>query len=261
MKLPNFLKDIVYSFNPRYLDKVTNKSFGHAVGYFTMILAFAFVIMMILYVPQVGLLPGFVSEQISKFDSLNVSGTVNMNTAINIPESKPLFTVDMTGEEVKHSSQRVIVTKDYVLYNLLQGPKKVNTKEVLEPTKHKPIVSQLLALVIIFILPSIVFYSFIALWLKYFLLILAGGTLIFLLSELTHYRQKWVKTVKLACFAAGPVIAMEVISIPINTDWLMPLFRVAGIPIYIIGIVSLLCLTGTALVLIYYFKAKDGKHK
>ncbi|MBW2986015.1 DUF1189 family protein [Candidatus Woesearchaeota archaeon] len=259
MKIPSFLKDIVYSFNPKYLDKTTNKSFGHAVGYFTMILAFAFVIMMLLYVPQIGLLPGFVSEQISKFDALNVSGTVSMNTAIHIPEDKPLLTIDMTGEEVKAKSQRLVVTKDYLLYNVLQGQKKVNTKEVLDPTQHKPIVSQLMALVIIFILPSIVFYSFIALWLKYFLMVMAAGTLIFLLSELTHYRKKWAKTVKLTCFAAGPIIAIEVISIPINTDWLVPIFRVAGIPVYVVGIVALLVLTGTAVVLTHYFK--DGKSK
>lgn len=259
MKLPNFLKEIVYSFNPKYLDKTTNRSFKHAVGYFTMILAFAFVIMMLLYVPQVGLLPGFVSEQISKFDTLNVSGKVSMNSPINIPEDKPVLTIDMTGKEVKHSSERVIVTKDYVLYSLLQGPQKVGTKQVLEPTEHKPIVSQLLALLIIFILPSIVFYSFIALWLKYFILILIIGTLIFLLSELTHYRKKWIKTIKLTCFAAGPVIAIEVISIPINTDWLIPLIRIAGIPIYLIGIITLLVLTGLTVVLTHYFK--DGKNK
>ena len=261
MKLPNFLKDIIYSFNPKYLDKTTNKSFRHAVGYFTMLLAVAFVIMMLLYVPQVGLLPGFVSEQISKFDALNISGTVSMNAAIHIPEDKPLLTIDMTGEEIKAKSQRVVITKDYLLYNILQGPKKVNTKEVLDPTQHKPIVSQLMALIIIFILPSIVFYSFIALWLKYFLMVLAAGTLVFLLSELTHYRKKWTKTVKLACFAVGPVIAIEVISIPINTDWLIPIFRIAGIPVYVVGIVALLILTSTTVVLTHYFKAKDGKNK
>lgn len=259
MKLPNFLKEIIYSFNPVFLDKSANKHFKHAVGYFTMILAFAFVIMMLLYVPQVGLLPGFVSEQISKFDTLNVSGKVNMNTPINIPEKKPLLTIDMTGKDVKPASQRVIITKDYVLYSLLKGPQKVGTKQVLEPTAHKPIVSQLLALLIIFILPSVVFYSFIALWLKYFLLIMITGTLIFFLSELTHYRKKWIKTIKLTCFAAGPVIAVEVISIPINTDWLIPLIRIAGIPLYLIGIIALLVLSGLTVVLTYYFK--DGKHK
>jgi hypothetical protein len=261
MKTPNFIKDIVFSFNPRYLDAATNKKFGHAVGYFTMILAFAFIIMMILYAPKVGLLPGYVSEQISKFDAITVSGKAEMNTPIHIPEKKPMVTIDMTGADAKPTTERVLITKDYVLYNILSGTKKVETKQLLEPTEHKPIVSQLLALIIIFILPSIVFYSFIALWIKYFILILLAGTIIFLLSELTHYRRKWVKTVKLACFAAGPVIAVEIISIPFNTDWLVPLTRIAGIPIYLVGSIALLILTGLVLVLTFYFKAKDGKNK
>ena len=261
MKVPSFIKDIVFSFNPGYLDKTTNKKFGHAVGYFTMILAFAFIIMMVLYAPKVGLLPGYVSEQISKFDAITVSGSVNMNTPIHIPEKKPMLTIDMTGADIQPTTERVFVTKDYVLYNILHGTKKVETKHLLEPTEHKPIVSQVLALIIIFILPSIVFYSFIALWIKYFILILLAGTIVFLLSELTHYKRAWVKTVKLACFAAGPVIAVEIISIPFNTDWLIPLTRIAGIPIYLIGSVSLLILTGLVLVLTYYFKAKDGANK
>jgi hypothetical protein len=261
MKTPEFLKEIVYSFNPRKLDKYTNRSFGHCVGYLTMILAFSFVIMMICYAPQVGRLTGFVSEQISKFDAINVSGSVDMNSAIHIPEKKPVLTIDMTGEDVKPTTQRVIITKEYVLYSLLKGTQKVGTKQLLEPTKNKPMVSQVLALFIIFILPSIVFYSFLALWIKYFLLILIIGTLAFLLVDLTQYRKKWVKTIKLACFAAAPVIAIEVISIPFNTDWLIPLFRVAGIPVYVIGIVLLLILTGLAVILTHYFKAKDGKNK
>ena len=261
MKTPNFIKDIIHSFNPKYLDKLTNGTFGHAVGYFSMILAFAFVIMMVLYAPQVGLLPGYVSEQISKFDAINVSGTASMNTAIHIPEKKPVLTIDMTGQEVKPTTERVIITKEYVLYSLLKGPTKVGTKELLEPTENKPIVSQLLALFIIFILPSVVFYSFIALWLKYFILILLAGTIIFLLAELTSYRKKWIKTVKLACFAAGPVIAVEVISISCNTDWLVPLIHIVGVPIYLVGSVALLILTGITVFLTHYFKAKDGAHK
>ncbi|MBD3303710.1 DUF1189 domain-containing protein [Candidatus Woesearchaeota archaeon] len=261
MKAPNFLKEIIHSFNPRKLDKFTNRSFGHCIGYFTMILAFSFVIMMVCYAPQVGLLTGFVSEQISKFDALNVSGSVDMSTAIHVPEKKPVLTIDMTGEDVKPAAQRVIITKDYVWYNLLKGTQKVKTRHLLEPTKNKPVVSQVLALFIIFILPSIVFYSFIALWIKYFLLILIIGTLAFLLVDLTQYRKKWVKTLKLACFAAAPVIAIEVISIPFNTDWLIPLFRIVGIPIYVIGIVLLLVLTMLIVILTHYFKAEHGKNK
>ena len=132
MKTPTFLKEIIYSFNPRKLDKYTNRSFGHCIGYFTMILAFAFVIMMVCYAPQVGMLTGFVSEQISKFDAINVSGSVDMNTAIHVPETKPVLTIDMTGENVKPTTQRVIITKDYVTYNLLKGTQKVNTKQLLE---------------------------------------------------------------------------------------------------------------------------------
>jgi len=261
MKTPEFIKEILYSFNPGKLDKYTNRSFGHCVGYFTMILAFSFVIMMVCYAPQVGRLTGFVSEQVSKFDAFNVSGSVDMSTAIHVPEKKPVLTVDMTGEDVKPTTQRVIITKDYVLYNLLKGTQKVNTKHLLEPTKNKPVVSQVLALFIIFILPSVVFYSFIALWIKYFLLILVIGTLAFLLVDLTQYRKKWVKTLKLACFAAAPVIAIEIISIPFNTDWLIPLFRIVGIPIYVVGVVLLLVLTLLVVVLTHYFKAEHGKNK
>ena len=261
MKAPKFLKEIVLSFNPRRLDEYTNHSLGHCVGYFTMILAFAFVIMMVCYVPQVGQLTGFVSSQISKFDAINVSGSVDMNTAINIPEKKPLLTIDMTGEDVRPTTQRVIITKDTVLYSLLKGTQTVGTGELLEPTANKPVVSQVMALFIIFILPSIVFYSFVALWLKYLLLVFFIGTLSFLLLDLTQFKKKWVKTIKLACFAAAPVIAVEVVSIPFSTDWLVLLFRIFGIPVYAVGIVILLVLTLLAVVLTHYFKAKDGKNK
>lgn len=261
MKVPCFLKEIVFAFNPRKLDKYTDRSFGHCVGYFTMILAFAFVVMMLCYIPQVGRLTGFVSEQVSRFDAFNVSGSVSMNSAIHIPEKKPVLTVDMTGEDVKHSTQRFILTKNYALYNFLSGAKKVETKQLLEPTSNKPVVSEFVALLIIFILPSVVFYSFAALWIKYFLLVLVLGTLAFLLVDLTQYRKKWVKTLKLACFAAGPVIAVEVVSIPFGTDWLVPLFRLVGVPFYVVGIAGLLVLTMLVVVLTYYFKAEHGKNK
>ena len=83
----------------------------------------------------------------------------------------------------------------------------------------------------------------------------------FLLADLTQYRKKWVKTVKLACFAAGPVIAVEIISAPFNTDWLLPLIHIIGVPVYLVGSLALLIITGIFMVLTHYLKSKDGKNK
>jgi len=258
MKCPEFIKEVAYSFHPKHLSRMSNASFWQASGYVAKILSVAFLIMLILFIPQFGLLPAFVSKQISKFDSIQVSGSVNMSSAIRIPERDPTLIIDMTEKETQLGAERALITKDYVYYRLLYGQQKIETKKIKEPTENKPVVSQLVTIMFIFVLPSVVFYAYLALIIKYLILIFLSGTIVFFLLDLTHYRQSWWRMIKLSCYASTAVIAAEVISIPLNTEWLVPLFAIAGINIYLVSTVFLLILTGAAAIAVYY--AGERKH-
>lgn len=259
MKCPESLKEIGYTFHPKKLNKLSNGPFKDCAGYVAKILAFAVLIMLILFIPQFGALPSFVSKQVAKFDNIEVSGTVNMSSAIRIPERDPFLIVDMTEFEAKPGKERVLVTKDYIYYRLLSGQQKVETKKVKEPTENRPIVSQLLTIIIIFVLPSVIFYTYLALLIKYFILIFLAGTIVFFLLDLTRFRHTWWKTIKLGCYASTIPIFMELILIPLNTKVLVPLFSIAGMNIYLVSSVLLIVLTGIAAVLTHVIK--DGKNK
>ncbi|MEM4263274.1 MAG: DUF1189 family protein [Candidatus Woesearchaeota archaeon] len=258
MKCPAFIKEITYSFHPKHLSRMSNESFWQAFGYVAKILAVAVVILLILFIPQFGLIPNFVSKQIAKFDNIKVSGNVSMTTPIRIPERDPTLIIDMTENPVKPGAERVLVTKEYMYYRLFGGRQRVETKDLKEPTENRQIVSQVLAILFIFILPSIVFYLYLALMIKYMILIFLAGTIIFFLLDLTHYRQSWWRMIKLSCYASTIVIAAEVISVPLSTEWLIPLFAIAGINIYFVGTLLLLIFTGIAAISVYHID--ERKH-
>ena len=250
--MKEFIKEVYYCFHPKKFHTLVNRSAGRAIWFFTKVLFFSFVLMGLLFIPKLVKMPGAIGDEISKFESLSLSGDMETSEAIVIPDKDPLIRIDTKSTELKMKTERLVITKDAV-YTRFLGTDKITIEELKNPSENKARVGKFVALITMFSLPSLLFYSYVILWIVYFLLILVSSTIIFLLIDLTHYRKTWKQMFKISCYGSIGMVAVEVLTIPFKPFWLFPIFDFVGVHIYAVGTALLFILTGV-LTMFYHYK-------
>ncbi|MEM4247262.1 MAG: DUF1189 family protein [Candidatus Woesearchaeota archaeon] len=250
-----FLKEVWETFLPSKWDEICGRSSGKGVGFLTKVLVFAFVVMILLAVPNMIKLPGEISNNLAKFDVLQLNGNFTMSSPIKIPKSDPFFVFDTSGAYTELTKERVLITKDKIFYRPFIKAHYVNTEQLKDLKKNRENVKRFLAALVFFILPSLLFYAFIAVWLKYFLMILMLSIILFVLLDLTHWRRTWKELFVISCYVSLIPVLAEVVVGAIAPKMLVPVLSIAGIvQLYLVPVVILCVLAIGASLCVYYNK-------
>ncbi len=260
MLFEKFSKEVLHAFNPKDFHNLVDAGFWDGIKYFTKILVLAYIIMAILLIPKAITLKNDIRSELAKFDAVSISGTVTQSDTIRIPGKEPLIIIDATGDEITPGKERITITRDSLFYKFFAGRKEIPLTQIKE--MDPGVMSRLLLYLFIFILPSIVFFSFGGIWLKYFIFALLIGTLVFLMSDLTRFTQSWKTCVKSTCYAATLIILVETISSALYAKWMLPLFSFWNFHIYLVPLVAWLVLSLAFVVCLHTFNSKrrHAKH-
>jgi hypothetical protein len=256
MFFEKFGKEVFHAFNPFKFHELTNDSFYSSLAYFTKIMIIAFIIMSILYVPALVDLKDQIGGQISKFDEFSIKGTVKQASPITVPEKEPLIIIDATGNEVLPGKERITITRDTLFYKFFAGRKEVPLSQIKELSQNKEVVSRLVSYIIIFIFPSVLFFCFAGMWLKYMIAGIIIGTMAFLLTDLTRFGNSWLVCAKATFYSSTLVILAEVISSAVSAKWMFSLFSFWGFHIYLVPLLIWLVLSCGFVCCLYIFKPK-----
>lgn len=256
MLFEKFSKEVFHAFNPFRFHELINAPFYNCLAYFTKIMLIAFIIMSILYIPKLVDLKDQISSQIAKFDEFSIKGTVKQSSPITIPEKEPLIIIDATGNEIAPGKERITVTRDTLFYKFFAGRKEVPLSQIKELSQNKEVVSKLASYIMIFIFPSILFFSFAGMWIKYMVAGFIIGTVAFLLTDLTRFGNSWPVCAKAAFYSSTLVVLIEVISSAIADKWMISLIAFWGFHIYLVPLVIWLVLSCGFVCCLYFFKAR-----
>ncbi len=242
--MKRFLNELWQTFLPSHWDEISERSMGRGIGFFSKMLLLAFIVMILVHVPMLIKMPSFISEQLSKFDTLRMSGNFTMSSPIKLPRSEPLVIFDTSGAYTELTTERVLITQDKIFYRPLFKTRSVSTEELKDLKNNREQVKAFLAMLVFFLLPSVLFYAYIAVWLKYFLLIFTLAIIVFLVLDLTHWRRTWKEVFVIACYVSTLPVLAEVIVGAINARWLIPVLNLSGLlTLYLIPAVVLSLLT------------------
>lgn len=232
MKLPQFLKEVIYAFHPLKYKQFSQKPVYKSLIFTTKVLLIAFLLAGILFLPKIFLLKSTIENELTKFGDLRFSAKVEQNSEFTVPKNNPWVRVDMNNN-LTLKDELFVIDKDTVQYRFL-SPVKLERNQLKEASLYRPEASKFISTLIILLIPGVALLLFIRLWLKYFLLILAVGTLFFLITDLTRYKMKWRNMISSASHAITPVILLEVASSAITTMYLFPIpnFRFLGLKMY-----------------------------
>ncbi|MBD3362035.1 DUF1189 domain-containing protein [Candidatus Woesearchaeota archaeon] len=254
MFLEDFTKDIARTFNPKWYDTLVDAPISKGIKYYTKILVIAYLVMVILLIPSLVSLKSDIQDELTKFEQFEAKGTVLQSSAIQIPEKEPLIIIDATGNEVNPGREKVTITRDSLYYKFFAGRKEVPLSQI--KNLDKPVVSKLLLYILLFIAPSVIFYTFAGIWLKYFLFAFLVGTIVFLMADLTRFSQPWRKCVLATCYSSTIIISVETVSSAVYSKWMVPLVSFWNLHIYLIPLVAWLILSLAFVVLLHFFKSQ-----
>lgn len=251
--MKRFFKEVFETFSWSHWKVIAGRSVGNGLGFLSKILLLAFVVLILVNVPSLIKLPGEISNQLAKFEVLRLSGNVTMTSPIKLPKSEPVVILDTSGAYTELTTERLLITRDKIFYRPLFKTREQPVNELKDLKNNREQVKAFLAVLFFFLLPSVLFYAYVAVWLKYFLLIFVLSIVLFILLDLTHWRRTWKELFVIACYAATVPVLTEVIVGAINARWLIPVLSILGlVKLYLIPAVVLAVLTIGATLCAYY---------
>lgn len=252
--MKRFFKEVTHTFLPGEWDELSRKPVKQGLLFFSKILLAVFALLLVLHVPKLVQMPVVIGDQLGRFEELKCEkAVVEMSAPIRLPRFDPAIVIDTTGQHEKVTTERLLVTKDKVFFRPLFKSYQVDVEELKNIGKNKEQVSVFFAALVFFVIPSIVFYAYVALWLKYLIIMFLLSIIIFILLDLTHWKRKWKHVFVTACHASFIPLLIEVVFSVWNAELLLPVFSLAGIiKIYAVPVAAFFVLTILALLLAYY---------
>ncbi len=228
------IKEILNQLNPLKYKELSDKPWWEALGFFSKILLVAVIIMSMLLVPDMFRMSKYFDDQLAKFEALSIQGNLSVTQPVYIPAKKTQAIIDTTGMHSKLGPERFLLTEEGLYYRWFNQERTITKEEFGKMLENKEKVRNLLTAGTIFLLPSAMFFLYAFLWLKYALTIFLFGTIFYFLLDLTHYRLPWRQMMNVAGYASAPMILLEVISLAISTEYMLPIIQIIGVNIYIV---------------------------
>ncbi len=230
MKIPEFLKEIVWSFFPPRYKQLADKPFRKSLTYLSKVLLIAFILAGLLYIPKLFLLKDVMQDEFAKFSSFKLDGEVTQTDRISIPHHNPWLVIDLNSN-VTLTKEIFVIDKETVQYRFL-NTQSIQREQLKDFSANKAKVSGFLTTILVMLFPGIAILLYVRMWLKYLLMIFVFGTLFFIIMELSNFRLKWKQMLNIATHALTLVIFIEVISAALTTAYLIPVMRFLGVSIY-----------------------------
>ncbi len=114
----------------------------------------SFLILLLLELPFFLALPFMLSKELAYFSALEVSGSIDRDTPLAIPEKNPHIVLDVRDGR-KWSGEDILVTRDYLYFKTPFNAKKVRTEFLLKPLEHRVEAGQLVTVLMVLWLPSL----------------------------------------------------------------------------------------------------------
>ena len=260
MQVPEFVKELVWTFYPPRYKDLSEQHFHKSLSFMSKMLLIAFLITALLYLPKVFLLKSTIEDQLSKFETFKLSGEVKQTDVLTIPRHNPWVVVDLNSNYTL-KKEFLVIDANTVKYRLL-NVRTLDRDSLKDFSEHKATVSGFLAALILMMLPGVALLLYVRAWLKYFLLVILFASLFFIITELTRFKLRWKQLANIAAHAITPMILIETIVSFATTAVLLPLkIRFLGLNFYAVTMLLFIVLMIVGIVGWQVQAHKEARHK
>ena len=218
--------------NPFAYDEIiAKKTFWSSVGFLLILLLIFTLIASFIRIKDFLALQNYLSKQIEKIDTSKTNWSIETLSPIAIPEKNPIFVFDTSGEK---KGKFITISKT----NLNFFNKNFKLEAFKDFKANAKDLGSLATYLIIFALPSIFFYWYLALFLKYFLIALTLGFVVWLLLDFTPYNIQIRSAFGAAFHSLIVLIPIELIFSSLGAaNLLIPIFKIFEINFFLISLI------------------------
>ncbi len=248
MHWKEWLLAVGYSFNPLHYKKVCDAPFPEMFLLVTRTILVSFLLMLMLAAPSLFSIPGELSDVLTYFDVLDIRGRAQLNTAIGFPQHDPQLVIDLSQKKV-YEGERMLLTESYFYFRTPLKPQKVSLEYVKDPLAHPKEAGLIIFVLFLLWLPSLLIYGYIVTFLKYLLWIIIASVIAFIIIRaVVLSSMRLHRIVNLCAYSLLPIIILEIILIPFDTGFLLPILDFLGFSINVGTIVIYLVLLSIGLI-------------
>ena len=233
MDLKHLFYTIFKTFNPYTYYELTDKKFLYALKYLFFITVFSTLLMFILFIPFLFYTGNYVSSDLSHFQSINFSSSFQPKDSFNLM-ADPVIRVgpaqsNITNEFLLINPQTISYKRFLLFGGQVDVPLKQSTDVVSNANSPR-----FVTLGLIFLIPSLLFWSIIFFLIYFSILILITFILGLIFVGLFRINISVLKVLKASLYASTIFILMQLV--------LMPFFRLLFLPLAAYWILFLLIL-------------------
>jgi len=252
---PTFWKKVAITLHPKSYSELSSRSIRKGFMYLIALLFASFIIMSIISLPNIINFPDYVEGELSRFDKLNITIDAEMSSPVKLTREDPQIIIDTTGKSTELGEEKLLITNESLFYRPYALTKTYNLSEFKDLTEKKEEVSKLITLFAILLIPTILITSYIMFLIKYAVTIVVASLLILIIGRIAKKDLGFKRSINTALYAITPVVLIEVIFIPFNSKYLIPLFQVMGMNFYLFTLIIYISLIAFS----SYFAAKHRK--
>lgn len=215
-----FFKDVLESCNPWKYDELSKKTTKETTKLFLKVLFLASVIFLIASLQKVSDVQTGIGVEIQNIRSLVKQTNA---TGFEFPKSSPIIVYSAKSEP---TGRETVFVNDRAVWYKFFGKNYERDRSELEGAI--PVLS---SGILLFILPSILFYAYLFLAIKYLLFALVLATLYFLILDITPYALRWKQMFVVTVHALTLMMLLEAVG-EFYPKVLLPLGSIAGMDFY-----------------------------
>lgn len=230
----NFWKKAAYSMHPKSYAELSSRKIRDGPKYLLSILFAAFILMSIIFIPKVISMDDYISSELSKFEVLSINISEEMSSPIEMPGKNPQIIIDTADSSREMGNEKVLIAGSSLYFRPYGKVRSYNLSEFKDITSKKDETSGLLTFFAVMLVPTILITSYAMFFVKYTVTILIAAVLLFAGLRLAKKDLGILKCLNIAVYASTPMVLIEVISIPFNSNMLMQVFQVMGVNFYLV---------------------------
>ena len=232
--------------NPRYYTELADKEISKAVKYFLTIILIAFIIAEIIALPKILTLKSDFEKGLLEISEFKIDADFQTLKPISLPRDRPLITLDTTDNKTR-DTELLLVTDETMYYNISGKSNEITLSEY-DFTQNKESSKKLLIAMILFILPSILIFYYLAYAIKYLVIIIALSFISFALAKLMKNKITLRQSVVLALYTSTIMVFLEILTIPFQIrKYIITFSPILGVNFSIVAITLYLTLYITSI--------------
>lgn len=232
-----FITTVITSLNPKKYDILEIRPLGAAVGYFFLMIFAAFIVMCLLWLPNLLTAGDYVSEQFDKFSELSIEVVYEQKEPIIITKDYPVIIIDTLHDYDEIEQGVLLITENKTLYR----PFPFMRTQVLQDTKNlaqnNDQASVFLTILVLLMLPMVLAFAYLYFAIKFSIVIIIATIIGYIFVGLLRFQISFEQLVKVAMYASTIMVTISLLSKPFTPD-VSYLEYLAFAVVYILGIIK-----------------------